>query len=92
MFMKKSITLKRIFVLLLMFSIVFSGNGINVKTVKAADELVPGTQQYYQARWEDAKVKAGNLSAGTSYTTYLGNNDTTKVEGPWMVENLKEKI
>ena len=89
--MKKSITLKRIFVLLLMFSIVFSGNGINVKTVKAADELVPGTQQYYQARWEDAKVKAGNLSAGTSYTTYLGNNDTTKVEGPWMVENLKEK-
>ena len=61
----------------------------NLNTAEAAD--LPGTQAYYDARWEEAKVKAGNLAVGTAYTDYQGNAKTTTTEGPWMLDGLKAK-
>ena len=60
-----------------------------INSVDAAD--LPGTQAYYDARWAEAKVKAGNLAVGTAYTDYQGNAATTVAEGPWMVDGLKAK-
>ena len=56
-----------------------------------ADDLQPGTKEYYDARWEEAKIKVGNLAAGTAYTNYLGQSVSTAVEGPWMLEDLSGK-
>lgn len=56
----------------------------------AEEELIPGTTAYYDARWEEAKVKAGNLPIGTAYTGHDGVVRSTTTEGPWMLD-LQEK-
>ena len=57
----------------------------HINTADAAGET-PGTAAYYEARWEDAKVKAGNLAVGTAYTTNTGASATTTAEGPWKLD------
>ncbi|HCC35359.1 MAG TPA: hypothetical protein DEQ02_06875, partial [Ruminococcaceae bacterium] len=51
-----------------------------------AEKPQPGTRAYYDARWEEAKVKAGNKLAGTPYTSHDGVSMTTAAEGPWRLD------
>lgn len=62
-----------------------------VNRPKAAVER-PGTAAYYTARWEEAKTRFGKVEANTAYTDYQGNPETVAIEGPWMLDNLKDKV
>lgn len=62
-----------------------------INAPKAVGET-PGTAAYYNARWEDAKTQVGKVTVGTAYTDYQGSQATVAIEGPWMLENLQQKV
>jgi hypothetical protein len=91
-YIKKIPLRRKMITLMLVFAIAVAATLLpNIKGTFAAPQ--PGTQDYYNARWDDAKSKVGNLTATTAYTAYTDYNDPTTAytaytvaEGPWKLD------
>ncbi|MDR0286416.1 MAG: hypothetical protein LBI03_01715 [Clostridiales bacterium] len=58
----------------------------NIEGTLSAPGDLPGTQVYYDARWEEAKDKVGYLTVNT-YRNHITNTDVDVTnEGPWMLD------
>ncbi|MCL2486198.1 MAG: hypothetical protein FWE86_01180, partial [Oscillospiraceae bacterium] len=73
--------------LALTFVMLFCAVSLNIGETRAElAPTVPGTQAYYEEIWEDAKILAGSLPAGTPYTNHQGTAAVTAAEGPWKLD------